>query len=121
MELARGIEPPTGGLQNHCSAIELRQPCCFLAHLAVRVKQGGCSYPWRRRFFQQVDDRRRGGLSVRTPSFYVLVDGKKVIGKLFYYGLNELGNSTCYLLADYCNLHSVPCTRGHPMLRSVHQ
>ena len=26
LELARGIEPPTGGLQNHCSAIELRQP-----------------------------------------------------------------------------------------------
>lgn len=25
MELARGIEPPTGGLQNRCSAIELRQ------------------------------------------------------------------------------------------------
>ena len=26
VELARGIEPPTCGLQNHCSAIELRQP-----------------------------------------------------------------------------------------------
>ena len=26
LELARGIEPPTCGLQNHCSAIELRQP-----------------------------------------------------------------------------------------------
>jgi hypothetical protein len=26
MELARGIEPPTCGLQNRCSAIELRQP-----------------------------------------------------------------------------------------------
>ena len=26
MELARGIEPPTSGLQNRCSAIELRQP-----------------------------------------------------------------------------------------------
>ena len=25
MELARGIEPPTYGLQNHCSAVELRQ------------------------------------------------------------------------------------------------
>jgi hypothetical protein len=25
MELARGIEPPTCGLQNRCSAIELRQ------------------------------------------------------------------------------------------------
>ena len=25
MELARGIEPPTSGLQNRCSAIELRQ------------------------------------------------------------------------------------------------
>jgi hypothetical protein len=25
VELARGIEPPTCGLQNHCSAIELRQ------------------------------------------------------------------------------------------------
>jgi len=28
MELARGIEPPTCGLQNRCSAIELRQPEC---------------------------------------------------------------------------------------------
>ena len=27
LELARGIEPPTCGLQNHCSAIELRQHC----------------------------------------------------------------------------------------------
>ncbi len=26
VELARGIEPPTCGLQNRCSAIELRQP-----------------------------------------------------------------------------------------------
>jgi hypothetical protein len=26
LELARGIEPPTCGLQNRCSAIELRQP-----------------------------------------------------------------------------------------------
>ena len=25
LELARGIEPPTCGLQNHCSAVELRQ------------------------------------------------------------------------------------------------
>lgn len=30
MELARGIEPPTCGLQNHCSAIELRQPARLL-------------------------------------------------------------------------------------------
>lgn len=29
MELARGIEPPTSGLQNRCSAIELRQPMAF--------------------------------------------------------------------------------------------
>ena len=29
MELARGIEPPTCGLQNRCSAIELRQPECI--------------------------------------------------------------------------------------------
>ena len=29
MELARGIEPPTCGLQNRCSAIELRQPGCI--------------------------------------------------------------------------------------------
>ena len=29
MELARGIEPPTCGLQNRCSAIELRQPDCI--------------------------------------------------------------------------------------------
>ena len=29
MELARGIEPPTCGLQNRCSAIELRQPGCL--------------------------------------------------------------------------------------------
>ena len=28
LELARGIEPPTCGLQNRCSAIELRQPGC---------------------------------------------------------------------------------------------
>ena len=28
VELARGIEPPTCGLQNRCSAIELRQPEC---------------------------------------------------------------------------------------------
>ncbi len=36
MELARGIEPPTSGLQNRCSAIELRQPytyCCALSSL----------------------------------------------------------------------------------------
>jgi hypothetical protein len=29
VELARGIEPPTCGLQNRCSAIELRQPGCL--------------------------------------------------------------------------------------------
>ncbi len=29
VELARGIEPPTCGLQNRCSAIELRQPECI--------------------------------------------------------------------------------------------
>ena len=29
VELARGIEPPTCGLQNRCSAIELRQPECL--------------------------------------------------------------------------------------------
>ena len=45
LELARGIEPPTCGLQNHCSAIELRQPCCFFAHLAIRVKRGGVTVP----------------------------------------------------------------------------
>ena len=39
LELARGIEPPTCGLQNHCSAIELRQPILFFAHLAWRVKR----------------------------------------------------------------------------------
>ena len=39
LELARGIEPPTCGLQNHCSAIELRQPALFFAHLALTVKR----------------------------------------------------------------------------------
>ena len=45
LELARGIEPPTGGLQNHCSAIELRQPALFFAHLALTVKRstGDCA------------------------------------------------------------------------------
>ena len=36
VELARGIEPPTSGLQNRCSAIELRQLhgyCCVLRRL----------------------------------------------------------------------------------------
>jgi hypothetical protein len=33
MELARGIEPPTCGLQNRCSAIELRQPARNITHL----------------------------------------------------------------------------------------
>jgi hypothetical protein len=32
MELARGIEPPTSGLQNRCSAIELRQPGKIFTH-----------------------------------------------------------------------------------------
>ena len=58
---------------------------------------------------------------IGAHSFYALIDGKKVIGELFYEGLDHLGNSTCHLLADYCNLHSVPCTRGHLLLRSVYQ
>ena len=33
LELARGIEPPTCGLQNRCSAIELRQPARNITHL----------------------------------------------------------------------------------------
>ncbi len=33
VELARGIEPPTCGLQNRCSAIELRQPARNITHL----------------------------------------------------------------------------------------
>ena len=37
MELASGIEPPTCGLQNRCSAIELRQPARNIPHL-----RGGC-------------------------------------------------------------------------------
>jgi integrase len=32
VELARGIEPPTCGLQNRCSAIELRQPARNIVH-----------------------------------------------------------------------------------------
>ena len=32
VELARGIEPPTCGLQNRCSAIELRQPAEVLCN-----------------------------------------------------------------------------------------
>ena len=59
---------------------------------------------------------------IRAHSFFnMLINGKKVIGELFYEGLNHLGNPTCHLLADYCNLHSVPCTRGHLLLRSVYQ
>ena len=33
VELARGIEPPTCGLQNRCSAIELRQPARNITYL----------------------------------------------------------------------------------------
>jgi hypothetical protein len=41
MELARGIEPPTCGLQNRCSAIELRQPECIglQTHLDTRERK----------------------------------------------------------------------------------
>ena len=39
LELARGIEPPTCGLQNHCSAIELRQPA-FIYHILSALPQG---------------------------------------------------------------------------------
>ena len=41
MELARGIEPPTCGLQNRCSAIELRQPARNITHLASDVNRRG--------------------------------------------------------------------------------
>src|SRR5438309_2955088 len=45
MELARGIEPPTCGLQNRCSAIELRQPARNITHLRGRcqpTRRGVC-------------------------------------------------------------------------------
>jgi hypothetical protein len=38
VELARGIEPPTCGLQNRCSAIELRQPARNIVHLCGRCQ-----------------------------------------------------------------------------------
>jgi hypothetical protein len=38
MELARGIEPPTCGLQNRCSAIELRQPARNITYLRARCQ-----------------------------------------------------------------------------------
>src|SRR5262249_23643859 len=41
MELARGIEPPTCGLQNRCSAIELRQPARNITHLRARCQPAG--------------------------------------------------------------------------------
>jgi integrase len=41
MELARGIEPPTCGLQNRCSAIELRQPARNITHLRGRCQPTG--------------------------------------------------------------------------------
>ena len=41
VELARGIEPPTCGLQNRCSAIELRQPARNITHLASDVNRRG--------------------------------------------------------------------------------
>ena len=50
MELARGIEPPTCGLQNRCSAIELRQPphdfaeLSFIPSLLSRQVFPACSF-----------------------------------------------------------------------------
>src|SRR4029079_7292703 len=41
VELARGIEPPTCGLQNRCSAIELRQPARNITHLPARCQPTG--------------------------------------------------------------------------------
>jgi hypothetical protein len=41
MELARGIEPPTCGLQNRCSAIELRQRARNITHLRARCQPMG--------------------------------------------------------------------------------
>ena len=41
MELARGIEPPTCGLQNRCSAIELRQPAWNITYLRARCQPVG--------------------------------------------------------------------------------
>ena len=49
LELARGIEPPTCGLQNRCSAIELRQPAWNITYLRARCQPAGglCSdCPW---------------------------------------------------------------------------
>jgi len=37
VELARGIEPPTCGLQNHCSAVELRQ--LYLENYMLRAEE----------------------------------------------------------------------------------
>ena len=41
MELARGIEPPTCGLQNRCSAIELRQRARNITYLRARCQPTG--------------------------------------------------------------------------------
>ena len=41
VELARGIEPPTCGLQNRCSAIELRQPAWNITYLRARCQPAG--------------------------------------------------------------------------------
>ena len=41
VELARGIEPPTCGLQNRCSAIELRQPSRNITYLRARCQPAG--------------------------------------------------------------------------------
>lgn len=55
MELARGIEPPTGGLQNHCSAIELRQPATEFLRDDTDSQLGICSLPHRmRHIFQSI-------------------------------------------------------------------
>jgi hypothetical protein len=44
MELARGIEPPTCGLQNRCSAIELRQLAEMLCNdIAQPRKPNNCA------------------------------------------------------------------------------
>jgi hypothetical protein len=40
LELARGIEPPTCGLQNHCSAIELRQHCSKFPIVSLSLQAG---------------------------------------------------------------------------------
>jgi len=41
VELARGIEPPTCGLQNRCSAIELRQPASNITYLREGCQPDG--------------------------------------------------------------------------------